>query len=637
MTTTHDVLTNEGLLSRAIPGFTPRAAQQEMAEAISKALENNAQIIIEAGTGTGKTFGYLVPILLSQKKTIISTGTKTLQDQLFFKDLPVIKKILALPTHIVLLKGRANYLCKQRLEQHLTDGRFASPQLVTQLHTVHEWVGKTRSGDIAELADVPEDSSIWQQVTSTADNCLGQDCHFYKECFVVKARQQALAADIVVVNHYLFFADSVLQTEGVGELLPGVDAVVFDEAHHLPEIASQFFSTSFSSRQLLELGYDTQAEVAEAAKDMPAILEKTHQLPVAVQALRAALGADLRRALWPNNQTIELKKSIQDVKAVLAQLEEQLKVASVRSKGLENCWRRSIELTERFNLLTDTASSDKAHWFETYPQNFTLQLTPIIVADLFKKYMEQKNCAWVFTSATLTVQNNFRLFVETLGLTNALQLQLLSPFDYAKQALLYVPRGLPDPHSKEYIRALIEAAIPVLEITQGKTFLLFTSFRAMEQAAELLKDRITFPILLQGSMPKKELIDQFKALGNAVLLGTSSFWYGVDVRGEALSCVIIDKLPFAAPDDPILKARIQMLRQQGSDPFYTLQLPNAIVMLNQGAGRLIRDVADRGVLMIGDPRLVGSRYGAAFLQSLPKMSRTREFDKVRDFFEMSVE
>lgn len=625
----------DGLLSKAISGFTPRESQQTMATAIERAIALNSQLIVEAGTGTGKTFGYLVPVFLAQKKTIISTGTKNLQDQLFYTDIPIIKKILPFPLKVVLLKGRANYLCKYRLEQNIQDGRFASRELVSQLQTLNEWSGATKTGDISEQSDVPEDSTIWPHVTSTPDNCLGQDCEFYKDCFIVKARQQALVADIVIVNHHLFFADMALQDEGFGELLPGSDIIIFDEAHLIPEIASQFFSTTVSGRQLIELSRDTLTEAAEIAKDTRELNDRARELQSAVQDMRVALGLDIRRAPWSSHPKEPLKNSITRVKKALALLEEELKLSAVRSKGLENCWRRNVQLIDRFNLLTGETPENKVHWFETHLQSFTLQLTPMIVADEFRHYIEEKKRAWIFTSATLTVKNNFQLFVDTLGLNKALSLQLKSPFDYQKQAVLYVPRGLPDPRSNDYIQKLVEAVIPVLEMTGGKAFLLFTSYRAMENAAELLKDRIEFPILVQGTRPKKELIDEFKRLGNAVLIATSSFWYGVDVRGEALSCVIIDKLPFAAPEDPILKARIQMLRKQGQDPFQTFQLPNAVLILKQGAGRLIRDNQDRGILMICDPRIVGARYGEAFLQSLPDMRRTRDINTLRECWEIT--
>lgn len=632
MSSSSNVLGNNGLLSKIISGFTPRDSQQKMAEAIEHALELDTLLIVEAGTGIGKTFGYLVPIFLTQKKTIISTGTKNLQDQLFFKDVPVIKKIFPLPRKVVLLKGRANYLCQYRLDRGMQDGRFVSRQLVTYLQIIYEWAQRTQTGDISELPTVPEDSTIWSQVTSTVDNCLNQDCPFYKECFVVKARQQVMSADIVIVNHHLFFADMALQEEGFGELLPGTDAVIFDEAHHLPDIAAQFFSTTFSSRQLIELAKDSEFEVASIAKDVATITEDSAHLQQAIQDMRLVFGVEPRRAPWLHQRSL-LVTSIQNVKIALCSLEANLKIIAVRSKGLENCWKRAIQLIERFDLLTGDTPLNTIHWFETHPQSFTLQLTPMIIAEHFKKYLQERNRSWVFTSATLTVKNNFKLFIDTLGLEKAQQLQLKSPFNYQQQALLYVPRGLPTPSSNHYTDAMIEAVIPVLEASQGKAFILFTSYKALEYAAELLKDRIPFPLLLQGTMPKQKLIEEFKKRGNAVLLGTSSFWYGVDVRGDALSCVIIDKLPFAAPEDPILQARIQMLRKQGINPFFTYQLPNAVLILKQGAGRLIRDSQDRGILMICDPRLVGSRYGQTFLQSLPDMPRTRDLVKVQEFYE----
>jgi ATP-dependent DNA helicase DinG len=634
MQTTFDILGDDGLLKQELSGFIPRLPQQKMAEAIERALELDAQLIVEAGTGTGKSFGYLIPLFLSEKKAIISTGTKNLQDQLFFKDIPIIKKILAYSGKVILLKGRANYLCIHRLERSYEDGRFASRQHVTQLQIIKEWSGMTESGDIAELNSVPEDSTIWPAVTSTADNCLNQECEFYKDCFVVKARQQALAADIVVVNHHLFFADMALQEEGFGELLPGADAVIFDEAHHLPDIASLFFSTVISSRQITELARDAEAEGLHSAADTKEIINQSSLLQKAALDMRLVMGMDLRRSPWPEQLPKPLEEAVQNVKYHLQSLEEILKVVAVRSKELENCWKRAIKLIERFNLLTGKTPENNVHWYETYAQSFSLQLTPMIVADFFKQYLQAKKRSWIFTSATLSVNESFQLFVDTLGLEQAIQLHLKSPFDYQNQALLYVPRGLPDPNNKSYTDRMMESVIPILEITQGKTFLLFTSYRALERAAEILKDRVSFPLLIQGSMPKHELIEQFKTLGNAVLLATSSFWYGVDVRGDALSCVIIDKLPFSAPDDPILQARIAMLRKQGADPFMTYQLPNAVLTLKQGAGRLIRDHQDRGVLMICDPRLVGSRYGQTFLKSLPDMPRTRDLENVKSFFEI---
>lgn len=627
-----DFLGDQGLLKEAIQGFTPRESQQEMAKAVERAIQLKAQLVAEAGTGTGKTFAYLTPALLSQKKTIISTGTKNLQDQLFFKDIPALKKLMSFPLKIVLLKGRANYLCLYRLQNSRFDGRFSSRQLVSELHDIDTWSKATIIGDIAELTKIPEDSGIWPYVTSTADNCLSQECEFYKKCHVVRARQEALAADVVIVNHHLFFADMALQEEGFGELLPGAEIVIFDEAHHLPEIASQFFSTFITARQLNEFARDTENEGLQNAKDSSDLGGATTLLQIAVQEMRASFGPEIKRAAWPSHLSESLRDAIHLIKTRLQRIDEILKVIAMRSKGLENCSKRAIQLIEQFELLTGNTPSNHIHWYETHAQSFTIQLTPMVVADFFKTFMNQKKRTWVFTSATLTVKNNFQLFSDTMGLENAIQIQLKSPFNYDEQALLYVPRGLPDPRSKEYIEKLTEAAIPVINASGGKTFFLFTSYRALEAAYNLLQDRISYPLLLQGTMPKHELIEQFKNLGNAVLLGTSSFWYGVDVRGDALSCVIIDKLPFASPDDPILQAKIKMLQKQGLDAFQIYQLPHAVLTLKQGAGRLIRHHHDKGVLMIGDPRLIGNRYGEVFLQSLPPMRRTREIAKINQFF-----
>lgn len=626
------VLGEKGLLSKAIPDFVPRDVQQHMAEAIDRAIALNTHLVIEAGTGIGKTFGYLVPLFLSKKKAIISTGTKNLQDQLFFKDIPLIRKIISASAKVVLLKGRSNYLCLERLETNRSGGLFSSKQLLSDFHKIGEWASVTTSGDIAEVNTVPEDSDVWPYVTSTIDNCLGQDCPLYKKCFVVKARQEALSADVVVVNHHLFFADMVLQKEGFGELLPGADVIIFDEAHHIPDVASVFFSTMLTSRQLMELARDSEMAVMHDAKDIT-ISDSILLLQKAVNAMRVALGIEMRRAPWPERYSSALEKSMVDIRSALQALEAILKIAAVRSKALESVWRRTVQTIERFTLLTNTLSGEDIRWFEMFAQSFSLHVTPTVIADHFKRYtQEEKKRAWIFTSATLTVKNQFTLFIDSLGLHQALSLQLKSPFNYQTQALLYVPRGLPDPKSKNYTEDMIEAAIPVLEMAQGRSFLLFTSYRAMEYAENLLKNRVSFPLLVQGTLPKHELIEKFKQLGNAVLLGTSSFWYGVDVRGDTLSCVIIDKLPFAVPDDPILQARMNRLRQQGIDPFLTYQLPQAILILKQGVGRLIRDTKDRGVLMICDPRLVGANYGAAFLQSLPDMKRTRHLDNVKHFF-----
>ena len=560
------VLGQDGLLSQVINGFIPRNSQIEMAKAVSKAMQVQASLIVEAGTGTGKTFAYLIPAFINQKKTIISTGTKNLQDQLFFKDIPILKKIFPGRTKVVLLKGRSNYACLHRIEQNILDGRFSSKKLVSELHEVKEWSQITKSGDIAELNTVAEDSAIWPIVTSTADNCLGQECEFYKDCFVAKVRKTASDADIVIINHHLYFADLSLQEAGFGEILPAVESVIFDEAHHLPDIASQFFSTRITSRQLIELAKDTEIEIAKDASDIETCLKITDNLQYFVHELRRAFGSELKKSPWPKLVDKEVAKNIEFIKNNLSDLEKILHKAQVSSKALENCYKRTIKLIENFSLLTGETPDDTVHWYETYAQSFSIQFTPIVVADEFKQHMKLNKRSWVFTSATLTVKKSFSLFVNTMGLEDSPQMQLLSPFDYKKQALLYVPRGLPDARDPVFVDKMVDSVIPILNASQGKAFILFTSFRSLSYASELLQEKIDFPILVQGSMPKMELIEKFKELGNAVLMGTSSFWYGVDVRGDALSCVIIDKLPFASPDDPILQAKINLLKRKNKHP-----------------------------------------------------------------------
>lgn len=632
MTSSFAILGEQGKLSHALEGFKVREAQLEMAFAIERAISLKNTLIVEAGTGTGKTFAYLVPVFLSDEKTILSTGTKNLQDQLFYKDIPLIKKLLSSTKKVVLLKGRGNYVCLYRLKQNMLEGRFASHKEIAEINIINEWSLKTKRGDINEISEVPEDSPVWFTVTSNADNCLGKECAFYDSCFVVKARKEAFLADILIVNHHLFFSDLALQEDGFGELLPGANITIFDEAHHLPELASQFFSTKLSSKQLLELAQDTHKECEQDAKDMQIIFDAVLELQKSISEMRLALGKELRRAVWPEMVTGKTKISIENMKSALQKLEAALKEIAVRSPGLENCWKRSLKLMELFNQHTQIHTEDFIHWYETYTQSFSIHLTPLKVAEDFKQFLKENKRTWIFTSATLTVKNSFQLFVNSLGLDNALSEQFESPFHYAKQAILYVPRGLPDPRDANYHALLVEAILPVLEITQGKAFILFTSYKALAEVEHALSAKVNFPLLVQGSKPKQQLIEDFKQTANGILLGTNSFWYGVDVRGPALSCVIIDKLPFAAPDDPILQSRIKMLRRQGLDPFQEYQLPHAVLNLKQGVGRLIRGSEDRGILMICDPRLCGSRYGEIFLNSLPNMGRTRELTKVVEFF-----
>jgi len=626
----------DGVLARRIDGYSHRPQQQAMAEAVAAILEQGGVLVCEAGTGTGKTFDYLVPALLSGLRVIISTGTKNLQDQLFHRDLPLVRQGLSSPVSVALLKGRANYLCIHRLENTLVEGVHLSREQGRQLQRIREWSSGTDSGDLAEMSEIPEDAPIWPLVTSTTDNCLGQECPAYSDCHLLEARRRAQEADLVVINHHLLCADMALKEEGFGELLPGADCFILDEAHQLPEVAGNFFGIRVSGRQLHELVRDTVTEYHREAGDEPQLLEQTARLKRATQELRLAFGLEERRGPWSEvlgNPAITL--ALQEVRAALGELGDGLAALQGRGKGLDSCQERSQALLAALDLLQGSAEDEAIRWFETQRQGFHLNRTPLRIADIFQARMQIQQAAWVFTSATLAVGGNFDHFTEQLGLQEVQSHCWDSPFDYPRQAVWYLPRGLPEPNSPEFNRRVSEATLPVLEASGGRAFLLYTSHRALQEAADYLAERIDYPMLVQGSAPRSELLERFRELGNAVLLGTSSFWEGVDVRGEALSCVVIDKLPFASPGDPVLQARIDALRRQGGNPFMSFQLPRAVIALKQGAGRLIRDEQDRGVLVICDPRLLSKPYGKVFIRSLPPMTKTQELAVVRRFFALS--
>lgn len=628
-----DLLGENGPLAEAISGFQVRQQQQDMSAAVGDAIKNHSTVVIEAGTGVGKTFAYLVPALASGGRIIVSTGTKTLQDQLYAKDLPVVKNALKTDSSIALLKGRANYLCTYRLRRAQSEGRFDDRRSLTHLQRIADWEVMTIRGDVAELSSVPKTAEVWQYVTSTADNCLGSECEDYASCFVVKARREAQEADVVVVNHHLFFADLALKEEGFGELLPSANAVILDEAHQLPEVASSFFSETISSRQLLELSKDTLAEVLISASDMGALKDSLRELDKCVMDLRLAMDKPGLREPWYKIKSKEgIESGIINLDRILNAIGASLDIASDRSKGLESCHERFITQMERLNNLNEP-KAETVQWYETYTRSFSLVSTPLDIAETFKKHLEGWPCAWILTSATIAVGNSFGHFTQRIGMESPKELLLDSPFDYWHHALLYAPPAMPEPQNIDFVAALVEASIPVINASKGRTFMLFTSYRALNEAAELLRDEIDFPILVQGDTSQAEMINSFRKLGNAVLLGTNSFWEGVDVRGEALSCVIIDKLPFASPGDPVLEARIKSIRERGGNPFFEYQLPQAVIALKQGVGRLIRDDNDTGVLMICDPRLRTKSYGSTFLESLPKVPKTSKIEVVERFFQ----
>ncbi|MFZ6756387.1 ATP-dependent DNA helicase [Undibacterium sp. Ji50W] len=631
-----------GPLSASVNAYRPRQAQTEMAKAIADAIAGQKTLIAEAGTGTGKTYAYLIPALLWGGKVVVSTGTKNLQDQLYLRDIPTIRKVLKAPVSVALLKGRANYLCHYHLERTIQNGRLSSREDVGYLRDISRFIKTTSTGDKAELARVPESASVWSLVTSTKDTCMGSECQYYQDCFVMKARKEAQQADVVVVNHHLFFADVALKDTGIAELLPSANTVIFDEAHQLPETATLFFGETVSTSQVLELCRDVLAEGLSHARDGAEWAKLVAPVERAARDLRLAFPQDVVRysidQIAPSSPFFEaletLKTCMQDMIAVLEKQAE-------RAETLEQCRVRSILLAEQYekwNAADDGKSGDYVLWVEAFSTSLQLHRTPLSIAPIFNKQREGVPRAWIFTSATMAVKNDFSHYVSQMGLWDEPARTWASPFNYQEQGYLYVPNGMPQPNSYEYMDAVIDAALPVIEAAGGRTFLLCTTLKAVKHSAERLREEfqkrgLDFPLFVHGDAGRTELLDRFRAAGNGVLIGSQSFWEGVDVRGEALSLVIIDKLPFSPPDDPVLSARIAAMEKKGLNGFVHHQLPEAIINLKQGAGRLIRDEGDRGVLMICDPRLISKPYGKRVWQSLPSFARTRELSDVLAFFQ----
>ncbi|HIE4432733.1 TPA: ATP-dependent DNA helicase [Burkholderia multivorans] len=698
-----------GLLARALDGYRPRASQIEMARAVASAMEASARrmpepeifearkrparrlgetgsaggaadagvsdaaneadadagdntLIVEAGTGTGKTYAYLVPAMLWGGKVIVSTGTKHLQDQLFLRDIPTVRNALAVPVTVAMLKGRANYLCHYYLQRTADNGRLPSRQDTAYLQEIVRFAKITKSGDKAELASVPETAPVWSMVTSTRDNCLGQECPHYKECFVMQARREAQQADIVVVNHHLFFADIMLRDTGMAELLPNANTVIFDEAHQLPETATLFFGETLSTTQILELARDTVAEGLSHARDAVEWVKLGDALERAARDVRLAFADDqiVRMSLAQLGDDHPLFAALDALEAALDALASALASQAERAESLGACLRRARELQDLLAgwvapgaaeaaAQADAAAAgdaaaaagdpnEKVRWVEVFAHTVQLHETPLSVAPIFAKQRAGVPRAWIFTSATLSVRGDFTHYAAQMGLSSRRSMTLASPFDYQTQGLLYVPRNLPQPSSPAFTDAVFDAALPAIEAAGGGVFMLCTTLRAVDRIASKLRDVIesrgwNTPLLVQGDASRTELLDRFRAYGNAILVGSQSFWEGVDVRGDALSLVVIDKLPFAPPDDPVLAARLDALAKKGLSPFAVHQLPQAVITLKQGAGRLIRAETDRGVLMICDTRLVDKPYGRRIWQSLPPFKRTREIAVVQDFFD----
>ena len=627
------LLDADGPFAETLNSFAPREAQVQMAQAVEDCLATGGSLVVEAGTGIGKTLAYLVPALLSGERVIISTGTKTLQDQLFFRDLPKVVETLGLSIKPALLKGRANYLCLHRMLTARTEGRLPSREAVTELEAVLDWSARTTDGDLSIAGVITEDSGLMPFVTSTTENCVGAECPQFEDCHVARARSEAQDADVVVVNHHLLFADMAIKQSGFGEVLPGASAFIIDEAHQAPETATRFFSVSLTARQVTDLCRDFLAESAGVTGAMGMLrepvadcLQKLKEIQLVIYERMPDRGSwnDLVR----DDQVRMALQALDHSVNVLFAASEKL---AGSARGMDGCIERLTEIQSRLDRFDAQQTGEEVRWYEKRGRGFAMHITPLEVSGVFSDFREMADAAWIFTSATLAVRGDFSLFTGQMGLDDATTLQLDSPFDYANNALMWLPGQLPEPRDAEFVPALLEQVVPLLEASKGRAFLLFTSHRSLRRAAELLADKVGFPLFVQGEQPRSLLLEQFRESGQGVLLGSSSFWEGVDVIGDALSLVVIDKLPFAAPDDPVMEARSDALRKAGGNPFTQLYLPQAVISLKQGAGRLIRDVNDRGALVVCDPRIRTKSYGRVFRESLPPMKQADTRDEVEVF------
>lgn len=612
-----------GRLAELLDDFQPRPGQLRLASRIAECLATGTDLVAEAATGTGKTLAYLLPALERPGKVIISTGTLNLQDQLFQRDLPLALKATGAERTVALLKGRANYLCPQRMEracESLADGPGEiDDETRAHLDEVRRWARHTITGEIRELAGIPERARVWPLVTSTVDNCLGSDCPHINDCPVLKARRRAQEADVVVVNHHLLFADLALKQTGFGEVLPGSEAIIVDEAHQIPDVATRFFSTGVSAFQLNELARDTLVATDTAEGSLKLLHGPVDELKNALAKLAAAAHNLPERGDWSRLQPLE--DQLQRLHGALSGLAEALAPLDDASRELGACRDRAAALADTLARLLAGDDAAGVRWFTCRRGRLSLTLTPLDIAGPFGRLRAELDSTWIMTSATLAVGGDFNHFTKRLGLDEPATELVPSPFDYRHQARLWLPDGLPEPGDPAHTHALLERVLPLLQASRGRAFLLFTAHRALGRAAAWLRANSDFRLLVQEDAPRDVLLEEFRKRPGSLLLGAASFWEGVDVRGEALSVVVIDKLPFAAPDDPVLSATIRAVRERGGNPFAELQIPAAVLALKQGAGRLIRHAGDRGVLVLGDPRIASRGYGRIFLDSLPPMPR----------------
>jgi ATP-dependent DNA helicase DinG len=622
-----------GLLSRALPGFTPREVQARMARSVAETLAVRGVLLAEAGTGTGKTLAYLVPALLSGTKVVVSTATKTLQAQIFQKDIPLIARALGRPVSAAVLKGRQNYLCVRRFERFRARPMFRFAVEAALYDRLEHWAGATRTGDRAELDDLPDDYGPWREVCSSTEACWGNACPSQEACHLLQHRRAAQKAQIVVVNHYLFFADLAVRTVSEGEVIPRYGAVIFDEAHHLESVATQYFGTQVSSYRVGELARDSRA-LAGATGVVPPLLARALE---AVEGTAEAFWASLPRP----ETAVRLRAALSgDASSRLASFLDALASWSARlaprqaeSLDAENLYRRTEALRQDLARFGEDPEPGEVRWLEARGKGVFLQSGPVEVASRLAETLYQPGSAFVLTSATLRVGGGFAYVRQRLGVPEtAAELSVESPFDYAAQGLLYVPKDMPHPNHESFPARAAARIAEMLEITEGRAFCLFTSHRVLRAVAETLRRRVPFPLLIQGHAPREILLRSFQEQPHSVLLGAQSFWEGVDVPGEALSAVIIDKIPFASPGNPVVEARIEQLRSRGESPFDAYQLPAAAMILRQGAGRLIRTAGDRGVVAVLDRRIVEKSYGRFLLRSLPAFAFTQDIAAVTRFF-----